>query len=90
VFKYAIGLAKGKFRHNQLWDELIEAMHLHSKKESEGKGLQNFRYSPLLKQLAEEACVLSPSFYRNVLSKELPLPTHRSIKFVFVIHLFLA
>jgi hypothetical protein len=64
--------------------ELIDAMRLHADKESRGVGMQNFHYGPLLKQLAEEACCTSASLYRNVLSKDLPMPTQRSIECVFL------
>jgi hypothetical protein len=57
-------------------------MQISAEKERRGVGMQNFRYGPALKQLAEETLSLSPSLYRNVLSVDLPLPQARSIEYV--------
>jgi hypothetical protein len=75
-----MGLADGRYKKNDTWVGFISAMQTYSEKESKGVGMQNFHYTPILRQFAEEVYCLDPSLYRNVLAKELPLPSERSIQ----------
>lgn len=79
ILKYVNGLISGKFKEDQLFADLIEAMYIKDNKRQRGKGLQNMRYSPNIVEFSHILLTHSPRAYKQ-LQEFLPLPTQRTLQ----------
>ncbi|TFK33481.1 hypothetical protein BDQ12DRAFT_670188 [Crucibulum laeve] len=65
---------QGKFKDNEIFNGLVEAMVTYKDKETHGVGFQNFKYAPGVMEFAQIINIHSPRAYRAV-HKVLQLPT---------------
>ena len=76
---YAKGILKGKYAGNDMFGSLLQAVVIKNDKERRGVGMQNFKYTPDLIELAHIISTHSASAY-EALREFLPMPTIRTIQ----------
>ncbi|RDB22734.1 hypothetical protein Hypma_009977 [Hypsizygus marmoreus] len=75
---YAAGVLLGKYKGDEFFASLLEAVVMKADKESRGVGMQGFRYSPDLLEFAHIVATHSPRAY-SFIKKYLPTPTPRTL-----------
>jgi hypothetical protein len=78
--KYTRGVLAGKYKGDDLFASVLQAMVLKRDKQERGVGMQNFKYTPDLVEFAHIIHTHSPKAY-EFLRDHLPLPDSRTIKY---------
>jgi hypothetical protein len=81
LMKYVRGVLGGKYRGDDLFASILQAVVLKHDKEERGVGMQNFRYTPELMEFSYIIQAHSPKAY-EFLKQYLPMPNLRTIKCV--------
>ena len=81
--RLASGILEGKLSGYPIVSDLLEALAEDMDRQERGVGRQNFKYGPSLTQFANMCAIVSPELYR-ILTKHMPLPTLRHIRYVLM------
>jgi hypothetical protein len=78
--QYAEGIMSGKYKGDQFFASLLQAIVMKADKEDRGVGMQGFQYSPDLLEFSHIIATHSPRAYRFI-KDYLPLPAPRTIEY---------
>lgn len=78
--RYALGIANGKYKRNNVFEGLLRAVLSQQDCESRGVGMQNFKYVPAWDEACHMFQIQSPSAYR-LIRKHFPARSARSFKY---------
>ncbi|KAF8221240.1 hypothetical protein L208DRAFT_1329136, partial [Tricholoma matsutake] len=81
LLKYTQGVLAGKYKGDNLFASVLQAMVLKHDKQERGVGMQNFQYMPDLIEFAHIIHTHSPKAYK-FLRDHLPLMDSQTIKYV--------
>jgi hypothetical protein len=81
MMRYAQGVMSGKYKEDDLFGSLMQAVVLRRDKEERGIGMQGFKYAPNLVEWAHIVFTHSPRAYKSV-QEYLPLPKARTLEYV--------
>lgn len=77
--KYVRGVMSGKYKGDDFFATLIQAMVIKRDKQERGVGMQNFKYAPDLVEFSHIMLTHSPKAYAS-LKNILPIPDPRTLK----------
>ncbi|KAJ7828433.1 hypothetical protein B0H13DRAFT_1656278 [Mycena leptocephala] len=81
ALRYAIGVLSGKYKGDDIFGGLLNAMIMKSDKEDRGVGTQGMRYAPQVMEFFHILHMHSPRAFKFI-SKYLPAPTERTLQYV--------
>jgi hypothetical protein len=81
--KYTRGVLAGKYKGDDLFASVLQAIVLKRDRQERGAGMQNFKYAPDLVEFAHIIHTHSPKAY-EFLRGHLPLPDIRTIKYAWL------
>ncbi|KAJ3780264.1 hypothetical protein GGU10DRAFT_279690 [Lentinula aff. detonsa] len=82
ALKYTLGVLEGKFldgKPNEFFGNLLKVMNMIQSKRECGVGMEGFKWSPLITQIAQTVSIISPAAY-NALKTFIPLPEVRTLQ----------